>query len=281
MKTAHKTLAAVDAAVQAAQEPPFRAHLGASVIGGECARATYYSFRWVGYEKFSGRMLRLFERGQLEEKRIVGFLRAAGMEIWEIDTHTGKQFRIEDCQGHFGGSLDGVGTGCPDLPKDTPFLCEFKTHGDSSFKKLKDQGLIKSKWQHFVQMQCYMGKMELNYALYCAVNKNDDEFFMELVNFDKNVYLEAIQKASSIIFASEPPRRISESPAWFTCKYCTFQGICQLGKGGIERNCRTCVYGHPAPDGLWQCHYDKHLLDEAAQRAGCEHYEVNPQLTKP
>ena len=43
----------------------FRAHLGASIIGKECERALWYDFRWVTQAKLPGRLLRLFETGQL------------------------------------------------------------------------------------------------------------------------------------------------------------------------------------------------------------------------
>lgn len=58
-----------------------RWHLGASIIGGECPREIWYSFRWVFHKVFSGRMYRLFNRGHLEEKRNLEWLRGIGCDV--------------------------------------------------------------------------------------------------------------------------------------------------------------------------------------------------------
>lgn len=62
-------------------EFPFRNHLGGSLIGRPCLRELWYSFRWARKPSFAGRMLRLFERGHLEEFRFVKYLKMAGFEI--------------------------------------------------------------------------------------------------------------------------------------------------------------------------------------------------------
>ena len=71
----------------------FRSHLGASLIGGECSREIWYGFRWVKKPKFSGRILRLFNRGHLEEARFIAMLLTIGCQVWQQDGH-GKQYRI-------------------------------------------------------------------------------------------------------------------------------------------------------------------------------------------
>lgn len=287
MIPANKTLAAVDAFC-GINEEPFRNHLGSSVIGKECAREIYYGYRWVKAEQFSGRMLRLFNRGHLEEKRFVGYLRGAGVEVWEAG-ESGDQksaMRFSDICGHFGGTPDGIGRGLPDLPPDEPFLLEFKTHNDKSFKKLQADGIMATKWQHFVQMQILMHKLEMRYALYCAVNKNDDDILMELVQYEERAALRAIERADSIIWAQEPPPRISKSPAHWGCKYCHLNRLCHFGDEAPLRNCRTCAFGFPNTNGRggWTCRNpdgpkEGSELMEADQRAGCEAYQVNPVLT--
>ena len=104
---------------------PFRSHLGASLIGAECERQTWYSFRWVRLNKFNGKMLRLFNRGHLEEGRLIALLLMIGVEVYQQDENE-NQFRVTDCNGHFGGSSDGIGIGIPDLPPKTKCLLEFK-----------------------------------------------------------------------------------------------------------------------------------------------------------
>ncbi|UPT53330.1 putative exonuclease RecB type protein [Synechococcus phage Ssp-JY38] len=58
-----------------------RHHLGASVVGDECARARWYAFRWATKVEFEGRILRLFDRGHKEEPRFFEWLDMVGAEI--------------------------------------------------------------------------------------------------------------------------------------------------------------------------------------------------------
>jgi len=48
--------------------------LGISQIGRPCERYLWYLFRQCVKSKFSGRMYRLFERGNLEESRLIANL---------------------------------------------------------------------------------------------------------------------------------------------------------------------------------------------------------------
>jgi hypothetical protein len=241
-------------------------------------------FRWAVLKKHPGALLRLFERGQLEEARFCGYLRAIGCEVWEFNPDAplkdGKpqQWRVSDHSGHFGGSLDGVGRGLPDLPKGTAFLTEFKTHNANSFKKLVEMGVMGAKWEHFVQMQVYMHKMGLSVALYCAVNKDTDELHLELVRYDAEVAKTAIARAGTIIYSNEPPERIANSPGAYGCKFCDLNRLCHFGDVMPDRNCRTCRFARPGGNGLWFCGLREIDLDDKAQRAACDSYQVNPKL---
>ena len=102
------TREAIFAAYEADRDAGFRPHLGASQVGKSCERALWYDFRWTTPARFPGRILRLFETGQLEEARIVRNLRRIGATVLEVDPETGRQWRVEAHGGHFGGSLDAV-----------------------------------------------------------------------------------------------------------------------------------------------------------------------------
>src|SRR5665213_1060398 len=71
-----------------------REHLGASIIGEECSRLLWYSFRWVKSPDFSGRMRRLFNRGHNEEEKIIHILFKLGFFVKEIDPETNKQYKF-------------------------------------------------------------------------------------------------------------------------------------------------------------------------------------------
>ncbi len=257
------------------KEDDWRDHLGASLIGRECARELWYSFRWTTLKKFDGRMLRLFNRGHLEEPRFIALLMMIGCQVWQVDEN-GKQFRITGHMGHFGGSMDGVVLGVPDLPN-TPVLAEFKTHGEKSFTKLVANGVMSAKWEHFIQMTIYMGKNNIHWGLYCAVNKNTDEIHMELVQFDPMQYQRYLDRSVATIEALTPPPKLNESPGWFGCKFCDHKPVCH-GKDSPAVNCRTCKYSGVLPEGKWQCLNEvcPGILTPEMQRQGCSHYEPNP-----
>lgn len=246
----------------------FRKHLGASLIGRECARELWYNFHWATKPKFEARMLRLFNRGHLEEPRMVALLMLIGCEVWQCD-EKGNQFRITGHGGHYSSAIDGVVRGLPDLPPDTPCLTEYKTHNDKSFNKLVADGVINAKWEHFVQMQQYMGEYGLPWALYMATNKNDDHIHAELIQFDPVQYQKYHQRAGSVIFAQDPPPKLNNSPAFFKCKFCDQSRVCHNANPEVEVNCRTCSQSKPLENGTWICNLHSQILSKEDQEAAC------------
>jgi hypothetical protein len=248
-----------------AQEP--RTHLGASVIADDCNAKIWGGFRWLKQEQFSGRMNRLFDRGHLEESRFVRYLKAMGFEIKEFDEN-GEQFGLKGCNGHFGGSLDGMAKAPTryELPTDLVLLLEFKTHGENSFTKLAGkkphytsnetrtggEGMRNSKPMHYGQMCAYGRAYSLNYGLYVAVDKDTDEWFFDIIPLDWNYADDLFRKADGIIRAQEQPQKISMTETFFKCKMCHLSGICFRGELP-EKNCRSCVWAKPIEDGQWKC----------------------------
>ena len=221
----------------------FRSHLGASIIGKECERALWYDFRWVTQAKHPGRLLRLFETGQLEEARLVSNLRATGATVLEVDPETGRQFRVAAHGGHFGGSLDGIALNLLEAPK-TWHVLEFKTHSKKSFNDLLSKKVQASKPQHYAQMQIYMHLTGISRAMYLAVNKDNDELYVERVEADRACAENLLSKAQRVIFAETPLPRISEDPSWYQCRLCDHADVCH-GKQAAEINCRTCLHATP------------------------------------
>ncbi|MBI1207403.1 MAG: oxidoreductase [Azospirillum sp.] len=269
------TVDAIYAAIEAKADNGYRDHLGASVIGNRCNRALWYIFRWATRAAFSGRMLRLFETGQLEESRIVKNLRAAGITILPVDPDSGRQWAVEAHGGHFGGSMDGVGVGFPEAPL-TWHLTEMKTHNDKSFYKLVWEGVELSKPLHYTQMQIYMELAEIERAIYIAVNKNTDEIYTERVKRNRKFARRAIERAKRIIDATEPPAGISVDPSWFECRFCDHNAVC-YGDSMPERHCRSCLSSSPVDGGWWCDRHSKHLSPKE-QRAGCQNHLFIPAL---
>lgn len=249
----------------------FRSHLGGSLIGRDCDRSLWYKFHWVREPRFNSKTLRLFNRGHMEEPRFVAMLLTAGLQFWQFDGE-GKQFTIAGHQGHYGGSLDGVVRGLPELPEGESALAEFKTHGEKSFATLVSKGVRAAKVEHYVQMNQYMRHYGLKYALYLAVNKNTDEIYAEIIPYDEANAEAFFRRAGLIIWADEPPARITgASPGWFACKFCDEHEVCWSSSvsAPVAKNCRTCIHSKPSNDGLWHCSADDRPLDKDAQLAAC------------
>jgi hypothetical protein len=270
---ATKTLAAINAKLEATQDRSHRAHLGASILGGSCVRAVWYSFRWAARETFSGRMLRLFNRGEREEAPLLNYLSAIGCKVWPIDPATGKQWRVSFANGHGGGSTDGVAMGIPELGPNVPFLIECKTHNDASFRSLQNEGLCQSKPQHFGQMQIYMHGLELPAGLYMAINKNDDDLHLEIVQPNPGFAATLIDRAEFVVDADSPPQKINKSPGYYVCKFCKFRDICH-NEELPEVNCRTCHFSKPIEGGKWFCAKYGCELSTEQQSFGCHEYKL-------
>lgn len=240
-------------------------------------------------------MLRLFNRGHLEEGRFIALLLTIGCEVFQQDEN-GNQFRITHAYGHVGGSGDGVVLGLPDLTPGTPALGEFKTHNTKSFTALAGDnwrkyvdhlidpslpyepfsgvGVREAKTDHYVQMQTYMRKMALAVALYVAVNKDTDDIYCELVPLNAPTADQFLDRGEKLALMPSPPDRISKSPGFFKCRFCDHRPVCHLGKPA-ECNCRTCSFSHPKEEGTsgeWYCRLREMDLPKELQLTGCEHY---------
>lgn len=274
-------------------EDGHRSHLGASILGSECNRAIWYNFHWITKSAFEGRMLRLFNRGHIEEARFVAMLLMIGCQVFQQDEN-GKQFRISFAEGHGGGSGDGVVIGIPDLPDGNAALSEFKTHSEKSFieltgplkewreyvsgkqSKFPGKGVREAKFEHYIQMQLYMRKMGLNYALYVAVNKNTDDLYAEIITLDPILADMYLEKGERTVWMQKPPPKMNESPGFWKCRFCDHRPVCHLG-ADPDRNCRTCRFSEPThgTNGGWACTNEicEGPIDKRTQLEGCSHYE--------
>lgn len=277
IKRADQTAAAIEAAVVAGTDNGLRPHLGASLIGKECERALWLTFRWARPATFDGRMLRLFARGQREEQVFVDLLRAAGVTVHDVDPNSGKQFRFAAIGGHFGGSMDGA---CQGLPESSAWhVVEMKTHGKKSFDELAKVGVRLAKPQHYDQMVCYMGWTGMTRALYMAICKDDDRLHLERIDADPARFEILMNRAERIISANEPPAKISEDATWYQCRMCEFHLLCH-GTDAPIPTCRSCCHSTPELDGnaRWFCTRHKQDLKLADQQEGCQAHLFIPAL---
>jgi hypothetical protein len=273
--------------------------LGASIIGRECERSLWFSFRWCERESFNGRKLRLFNRGHREEPLFVDELRGIGCDVRDIDPATGEQFVFTGCGGHLVAKIDGVALGIPEAPK-TWHNLSFKTSGEKSFTKLGGKpedrkkhendpannpypgdGVAVAHPEHVAQNQLEMHLASLTRTLYMSVCKDDDSLHVERINADaaEGERLEA--KAARIIFAQDPPAGISTDAAFYKCKMCSQAKVCHTAQLPAV-SCRTCLHATPEKDGdgRWSCAKWGADIPLDAQRTACASHLYVPALLK-
>lgn len=256
-----------------------RNYLGGSVIGEKCARKLWYDFRHCkdnkikpSSQKSPGQLYRLFNRGHREETFFKQMLSGAGCIFLQHPDGPDKQFKVTDCNGHFGSSVDAIGY----LPKKFGIQhkvgFEFKTANMSEFNRVKKDGVKIYQPKHHSQMSVLGYKFELPLFLYCVVDKNSDEYYLELIETDAELGREMIEKADIVIKSQIPLPRISMQVTNWACKACSFQGLC-FNKEKANINCRTCVYSQPTDNGEWLCNIAKAVPPADIQKTGCQAYQ--------
>lgn len=239
-----------------------RSHLGASIIGKDsCPRWQWLTYRGASERSEPARMIRLFNRGALEEGRVLAALEMIGARI--KCRHEGRQ--IHCVAGNVMGSCDAV------MKLDDHFyVVEIKTANDKSFKAMKEQGIPRA---HFMQMQCYMGALQIDRGIHVCVNKNDDSILVTEVPFEDEQVGFANSVAWNIIFSqNEPlPMHSRASQYWFECKICDHKSICHEG-ALPQKNCRTCRNYVPAGNNVGRCE----VSGESFEGFGkvCKYYSV-------
>ena len=217
-----------------------RTHLGASVIGKECPRAVALSYRKASPgAAVDGRMVRLFNRGHMEEARLAACLQVAGFSLKLISKDGGQiSYKTGDLQ----GSVDGVIR----LQDGSLAVLEFKTMNRSAWGKLEKDGQIKP--DHMAQMQCGMHGLGLRRAMYLASCKDTDAIQVYLVDYEGEP-TEFLNLATDITHGFIPPKL---ADADFRCKFCDHKAFCHKGANPIA-SCQTCVNASFGGNGVATC----------------------------
>lgn len=241
---------------------PTRGYLGASIIGHECDRFLWFTFRGCVTKNFDGRMYRLFERGKREENVFISELQGIGCEVHATD-ESGNQFEVTACGGHFKAHMDGCAFGIPEAPK-TWHVLEFKTFGGTEdeskdFGKVKESGVKVAKPLHYAQMMVEMGLTKMERALYLAAKKATDELYAERVRYVASEHKAIISRAERIIKRTQPCERMTTRSDDYRCKFCDAKDLC-WGMGAVALpipalTCKTCCHASPEMDGdgRWSC----------------------------
>lgn len=212
-----------------AQRP--RDYLGASRIGEPCARRLVYEFAKTPVDpgkEFAGQTLRIFEAGHVFEDLAIRWLRAAGFDL-RTQRRDGGQFGFETAGSRIRGHVDGVIVDGPEIGLCWPVLWEHKALKASSWNDTAKKGVRASKPIYFAQMQIYMAYMELEAALFTALNKDTCELYHEHVPFDATAAQALSDKAVEVLRAAEAGEllpRIAAHADFYLCRFCPFSGRC-------------------------------------------------------
>ena len=144
----------------------------------------------------------------------------------------GQQFGFSIADGRIRGHIDGVIVAGPDVGITWPALFEHKALKATSWADLVKRGVWLSKPIYYAQLQIYMAYMELDAALFTALNKDTQALHHEVVAFDAPAAQALSDKAVDILRAAEAgelPPRIAASPDFYLCRWCAYAERCWEG----------------------------------------------------
>ena len=206
---------------------PKRTYLGASRLGDPCARKLVYEYRGYDGTPPPGLLLRVFAAGHAFEALTIEWLRLAGFDVRDRDRHD-KQFRFHQVSGRIAGGIDGVIISGPvTLPY--PVLFENKAIKASTWNRLVKYGLAATSEVYEGQVQLYLGYLKLQHALFCAMNKDTQELYWQLIPLDLALCQHLSDRAVDILRAAEAdelPPRIAAARDHYLCRMCDFAKRC-------------------------------------------------------
>lgn len=247
-----------------------RHYLGMSSAGHPCARYLWYGFRWCYTEDITKQHQRIYDRGHLEEPRVVVDLKKAGYEI--VDSQLEFVGFAGHCKGHCDGSI---------MLNGKKHVLEIKTMKQEKFKVLKKDKMKKANPGYWGQAQMYMAAMMLKKCLFIVTNKNTEERYYEVVEFDEHQAKFFEDRIADVIATEVPLPKIGNAD-WFECKWCDAAEVCQYEQPHVE-TCRTCQHVCLVDKGEWHCVYDGHnvkILTIEQQQVGCGEYDAFKSLSE-
>lgn len=270
-KPVPSTLRAIQAEIVDGHDDWESVGVPAGNVGLECDRELWLSYRRTSVpEVIDWRKRRIFERGQLEEERLIDLLRAIGCEV------TDQQQKVRAAGDHLRGKIDGRTFDLPEAPK-TEHLVECKSAKDESFKKLKD-GVKVGNPLHYATMQFYMHGLGLTRALYMCSNKNDEDLHIERIEYDAEFALRLVARVERVISMDEPPARLCSKRGDYRGRFCKQAEVC-WNEIWPRAHCRTCLYSSPIMGNAgWDCARWQKPLSLAEQDEACPTHMFLPAL---
>lgn len=228
------TLAAIDRLMVENHKPRKRTSIGAGDIGEECERLIWYTLNNIGENEITAATLCAFEDGHKSEAEMAKRLKMVpGLELWTIDDQTGKQYGFKDLDGKYKGYIDGVVRGLLQAPK-TLHVWDHKAVNEKKFgefektlAKWPEKEVLKNwDYKYYCQAVVYMDYFDMD-RHYLTVSTPGCRKIKSCRTEANKRLAEALKdKAKRIIAAKEPPERISNTSAYYKCKFCWKRGEC-------------------------------------------------------
>lgn len=214
--------------------------LRASIIGFPCDRHLWYAAE--GHEPIRDiRSLRIFDVGTTLEPIIVRWLREEGWEI--VCYNEGSQnAEIEHVIKVAGGEIRGHFDAIIFRPDTGNVLVDIKTMNDRAFIHWKRVGTEEKSPQYLDQLHVY-GDAAISAGLVLdrlgivAVNKNNSEMKIELINYSIERMMEIRTRAEWIFTLKEAPEPGSRMAKW-ACPYCSYRHLCDLSEVKTPIDCK-------------------------------------------
>lgn len=213
----HSTVAAIDRHYE--EQRTQRRRLGLSQAGHHCARYLWYKHHGYNEPEIEGRILRLFQLGNILEDQVISDLRAAGFNV-----HSQQEpVKFEHNGITLTGSIDGIVEGLIESPK-TPHLFECKTASKKKFDQLKQY----RDWNpiYFWQVQFYMLGLGLKRAAIFVYCKDDSRLYMERIPLEKDATVDRLQDVFNAVSRDDPPARYCMDAHGFDARFCPFREVC-------------------------------------------------------
>lgn len=218
-------------AIDNPQEP--RTYLGASIIGNECLRKTWYMYNHAEQEPFRAETLWNFEDGHRVEDIIAARLRLVpGIELWTHDEY-GKQYGFNDLDGKFKGHVDGVIRGLLQAPK-TLHIWENKSCAEKKWNEFQaakakfgeKNTLINWNKEYYAAAQCYMHYFQIDRHYLTIARAGARDIDSCRTEYDGTFAERMKHRAEDIVYAREAPKRISDKPDFYLCRFCNHSKVC-------------------------------------------------------
>lgn len=278
--TPQPTVAAIYAAREreAVEAPSYEPWgVSASALGHECDRKLWYDLRWASApEVVDGRRLRIFERGNVAEQRVIADLRRAGVDVLDADPDTGRQWRFALARGFLRGKADGRCWGVLEAPK-AEHVVEIKCMKAADWRAIQKHGLRAKKPEHWHQLHIGMAALGISRGLYIAENADTMELLTERLHLDHEEAARQVARVERLIEDHDGPPRLKDEADAFPCRFCQHRGVCHEA-AWARRTCRSCIHFSFVSDGAGHCDRWNEPRSPERQREGCPAHLFLPAL---